>query len=85
MISGSYHARGSGVKVAVGGPNLNPVVFIGVDEIAEQSNMDYPEERRLSGLDRTLAGSTTEFGYDDHLTITWRVVKGTTSISSPRL
>ena len=65
MISGSYLARGSGVKVAVGGPNLNPVVFIGVfvdtlaDEIAEQSNMDYPEERRLSGLDRTLAGSTT--------------------------
>jgi len=74
MISGFLLARFSGVPVAIGGPDLNPVVFIGIfvdtlaEEIATQSNLEYPEERRLRGIGRLLAGgSTTEFCTGDHL------------------
>ena len=38
------------------------------EEIATQSNLEYPEERRLRGIGRLLAGgSTTEFCTGDHL------------------
>ena len=63
MISLSYLARGSVVKVAVAGPNRNPVVFMGVfvDTLRDRG----AEQHGLSG-GASLERTGSNFGRPHH-------------------